>query len=227
MVLSRRATFALSAGSVALLAAAAPAGVITSRAVFDAFPRTTFTFNADGAGTPITLNAGADLLMPTATYTAQGLTFSPAVRWVNDDGTDFDAAQTIGGSPQVAIAPFVGAGAFNLNFSGTVRSAGIFIIWNNTAQAPTAPTLRAFAAGNVLLETVQLSPANRAGAIGVADYGFLGLFNASPIVRLEITGASAIYDDLIISPEIVPAPGTAPIGLLGIALLAARRRRVG
>jgi uncharacterized protein (TIGR03382 family) len=221
---SRTAAQALAAA--ALLPGLAAAGVITDKAEFNAFPRTLITFETRGGGVPVNLPDGATLSMPPAEYTGVGLTFNPVVQWVNDAGADFEAAQAVGGSPEIGIAPFAGAGPFNLDFfAGNTRSVGLLVIWNNTAPAATAPTLRAFGAGNILLETVQLGPAYRDGTVGVADYGFLGLFNAQPILRLEIAGASAIYDDLILSPETIPAPGGGAVLVLAAAVLGPRRRR--
>jgi hypothetical protein len=101
---------------------------------------------------PVILSNGSSREMPFGEYAALGFTFNPVIRWINDAGPDFDAAQAIGGSPEISI-PSGTKDDYFINFSVPVRAFGFWVINNNTAGV--TPVFEAYGA-NGLIETVRL-----------------------------------------------------------------------
>lgn len=216
----RRAGAGVASLALALSAGPAAADTIDDRGFFDPIPHTTIDFESRGDGSPLSLIDGQSLLMPANEYASLGVTFGPEVRWVNDGNPAFDAAQFIGGSPQVAI-PSADVDLFDIFFSTPVRAVGMFVA-NNRVEDPSGPVFTAYDAGGAVLGTASFGAAFIDGSIGVADYGFMGILAGQDIARIRVTKEAAILDDLTFSP--VPSPGAA--SLLGCgALVAARRRR--
>lgn len=197
----------------------ANAGIITDRAFFDDIESSLIDFETDGDANPISLPSAQSQTFSSMEYASQGVVFQTPVAWTNDGNGDFDAAQAIGGSPDIAI-PSSDYDSVELTFTEPVRAFGLFIVNNNVVGE--APTLTARDASGAVLETAVFGDIFRDGSIGIADYGFLGVFSDTPIASVEITKTAAIFDDFHMSP--VPGPGG--LGLLGIAgTLALRRRR--
>jgi len=204
-------------------AMSAQAALIDDDGFFDDLPTGLITFDEDGDGSPVVLGDGASSPMPTNEYADLGVTFSPAVRWVNDGNASFDGAQQAIGLGEIAI-PSVLVNTFDIQFSTTVRSVGMWVIANNSDQIQTQPTFTAFDAQGGVIEMVTFGGMFVDGTIGIADYGFMGISTSTPIARLQVTKQAAIFDDLHFSSQ-VPAPGAAVLLGLGGACLASRRRR--
>ncbi len=209
----------------ALLAPAlsAQGGVIKDPTFFDDLPSDLIEFDVDGDGAPVLLGDAASTPMPADEYSDLGVTFSPAVRWVNDGNASFDGAQTAAGLGEIAI-PGASIGAFDIVFSTSVRSVGMWVIANNSPEIETPPTFTAFDAQGVEIEVVAFGGDLVDGTVGIADYGFMGIFSPTPIARLQVEKQAAIFDNLTFSSAI-PAPGPAALLGLGGVCLAARRRR--
>lgn len=206
--------------AVAGLAWTAGAGVISDVSHFSSIPTTLVDFETNGGGSPVILAEGGTLLMPAGEYGALGITFSPQVHWVNDGSSDFDSAQAIGGSLDNAI-PSSAVNVFTLSFSTPVRSFGLWVVNNHNVDAA-GPIFEARDASNQLIESVQFNGGLIDGTVGVASYGFMGVWSATPIASVTITKQAAIFDDLRISPD-VPAPACGAV--LGAAGLWSLRRR--
>lgn len=220
----------LGAAAAALAAATglAHADVIDDKSYFDAFPTTVISFEYDGDGNEVSLLEGQSMAMPATAYSALGVTFSPAVRWVNDGTPAFDAAQMIGGSPNNGI-PGADADLFEIIFSVPVRAVGMFVINNRNASSE-VPSFTAYDATGQELGSVEFGSDLIDGTIVfpnaptiVVDYGFMGLTSDAPIARLVVGKDAAVLDDLMFTP--VPAPGVVATGLATMGLLGLRRRR--
>lgn len=210
------------AAAVCLLAGSASAASILDASFFDPITHTLINFDTDGAGEQIFLN---DFIpnnytsMPAAEYAAQGVTFSQDLQWVNEpEGSSFDAAQAIGGSPDISI-PGPPNDDFYLYFSGTVKAFGFFVI-NKTTNLVT-PAFSAYDATGGLIETVSFTESFIDGTTGTAAYGFMGIESEVPIASVRIAKDSTALDDLRFSA--IPEP--ASLVLLGLGSLAMLRRR--
>lgn len=201
------------------VAALAHAGVISDASYFNPLPTTLIDFETDGLGSPVSLIEGQIMLMPAAEYASVGVTFSPQVYWVNDASGDFDSAQALGGSLDNAI-PSSAVNTFTINFSVPVQAFGLWVVNNSTAD-PNGPTFTARDGSNQVIESVQFNGALVDGTVGVASYGFMGIFSPTQISSVTITKQAAIFDDLRFSTA--PTPGA--LGVLGVAGLLAKRRR--
>jgi hypothetical protein len=207
---------------VASLAGAAKGGVISDASFFN-FQHTHLNFEADGAGTPVTLLQGQSAVMPTNAYANKGLTFTSPIRWVNDGNAAFDAAQTVGGSPTIAI-PSSMHNTVEFTFAVPVRAFGAFVV-NNAAVDAAGPTFTAYNASGQVLETVTFGAPFHDGQFTagntIAKYGFMGFTTTQDIARIVMTKQAAIFDDFRYG---VPAPGA--LALLGFGgVLVSRRRR--
>lgn len=204
----------------------AQAGIITSVSYFAESPHTLINFETDGAGNAISLIQGQSQVLPSNAYAALGVTFNSPLRWVNDGNAAFDGAQAALGSGSVGI-PSSFASTVDLSFSGTVRAFGFFIA-NNSRLDPVGPSITAYDAAGNILESLTWGSQFIAGSVTVgnarADYGFAGLYSATPIARVVIVKQAALLDDLRFGSAVVPAPGA--LGAMAVAgLLVTRRRR--
>jgi len=204
-----------------LCAAANAQLVLLDQSVFTPGNSTFVDFETDGNGTPITLGAGGTQDLPAAEYAALGFTFSVGIWWVNDGSPEFDAAQAVGGTPDIAIKPFQADTTFDILFSVPVKSFGFWIVDNNTLAG--GPSFTAFDAGDNEIGAAVFEGGNIEGAIGVADYGFLGLASETMITKVTVNMRAANLDNFYFSPIVVPAPATAMVTCCG--LFAMRRRR--
>lgn len=221
------ATLALAAAATVPLAPAALAGVIDDKAFFDELPTTTITFEVNGAGNPVSLIEGQTMTMPASAYAAQGVMFQSPIAWVNDGGVDFINAQFLGGSPEIAI-PSAAVSTFTIEFTVPVRSVGMFVA-NTHAMDASGPTFVARDAQGDVIEMVSFGTQTSGsqfvdGRAGSADYGFMGIFSATPIATLTVTKQSAIFDDLMFSSEIPAPAGALLLGGAGCWLIGRRRR---
>lgn len=208
---------------VVSVASLSSGGAIYDAGFFDSIPTTVIDFETDGSGGAVGLANAGLAGMPAGEYAGLGVTFSPAVNWVNDGGASFDAAQTLAGSPEIAISYDDGDGpeTFSILFSVPVRSVGLVVIDNNSDLFGDPPVFTAYDNGDNPLGMVTFSGVAVDGTVGSADYGFLGLCADVDIARLEITKDAAIFDDLTFSS--MPSPGA--LGLFGLAGLGVARRR--
>jgi hypothetical protein len=217
----------VAAGVVGVAGASAQAAFITDPSFFNDFPSTLINFETDGMGNTISLIQGQSQEMPVGTYAALGVTITgngSPVRWVNDGNAAFDIAQSIGGSPTIAIPSSLN-NSFTVTFSTEVRAFGFFVVNNRNAD-PLGPTYVVRDTAGNIIDTAVFAPVFVDGTVPTpnttADYGFMGILSAVPIGSVTVTKTAAILDDLRFSP--VPAPGVVAVGGLG-ALMIARRRR--
>ena len=207
-----------------LLAAGASvawAGTISDASFFSSISHTLITFETYGDGTTqVVVAPGGRATLYYDEYTDWGVEFDRDLSYVNDDGPDFDAAQAIGGSPEIGM-PYATEDSFSLIFTTPVRAFGYWVINNNTVT--TIPTFVAKNSTGGTIETVTFEGAMIDGTIGVADYGFMGIWASEDIASVDITKDAAMFDNLMFSN--VPEPAAASMLALGGALLFARRRR--
>lgn len=205
------------------LAMPARAGIILDADFFSTIPHSLVTFETDGSGEPVNLGWGESQDMPYDEYATLGFTFNPGIRWVNDGSDSFDAAQAIGGSPEIGIPSSI-EGDYFIDFSVPVRAFGFWVI--NNSMAVEIPVFEAYGAGG-LIETVQFNGAAIDGTIedadyGDADYGFLGIVADQDITNIHITKEATVLDNFMFSA--VPEPTT--LLLLGLGAVMLRRRRI-
>ena len=212
---------ATCAAGVLALGACASAGVILDASFFDTLPTTLITFETDGAGADVNLIDGQTMAMPGAEYAGLGVTFDPAVEWVNDGNAIVSGAITLGGSPDNAIHG-ADSDLFSVEFSVPVRSFGFWIV--NNAGEVNRPVLTAYDALDNPLETVTFEGAAVDGDVGTIEWGFLGIWRPELIARVEISKDFALFDNLRFSSE-TPAPGALGLGALSVAAFVPRRRR--
>ncbi len=193
------------------------AGIILEADFFSGIPHTLVTFETDGNGNPVILSNGDSRPMPFDEYAALGFTFNPVIEWVNDAGEGFDAAQAIGGSPEISV-PSATKDDYFINFSVPVRAFGFWTVNNNTVGI--TPVFEAYGA-NGLIETVSFEGDAIDGTIGRADYGFLGIVADEYITGIHTTKEATIFDNFMFSS--VPEPAT--LLLLGLGVLMLRRRK--
>ena len=138
---------------------------------------------------------------------------------MNDTSANFDAAQEIGGSLDIAI-PQASADDFVISFLFPTRAFGFWVVNNNTFSI--APAFEARNTLGALIESVTFEGSVIDGSVGPADYGFLGIVADEDIGSVRITREATILDDLRFSS--VPEPTT--LSLLVFGGMAALRRRV-
>lgn len=218
----------MAAAALASAAGLARADAIDDKSFFDEFPSTVISFETDGDGNEVSLLEGQSQAMPATAYSSLGVTFDPAVQWVNDGTPAFDAAQMIGGSPDIAI-PSADVDLFEIIFSVPVRAVGMFVV-NNRNASTVVPTFTALDAAGQELGSVEFGEPFVDGTIVfpnaptiVADYGFMGISSDAPIAKLVVEKDAAILDDLTFTT--VPTPGTVALGLAALGIAGVRRRR--
>ena len=205
----------LAAGGVAGWAQATP---VDSRDFFAPYSPTLTTWEVDGSGAAVTLIEGETRSLPAAEYASSGFTFSQNIAWVNDASATFNAAQSLAGSPEIAI-PSSAFDTFDILFTSPTDAFG-FVVINNSAAA--APMFTAYNAQNQVIESVTWGPAFIDGTIANAQYGFMGILSPNEkIARVAVFKDAAIMDDFLFAT--VPTPGS--LGILGLAALATGRRR--
>ena len=223
MQLCNRVFPAAACAAVAALVSAAGSGaradVISDAAFFTPIPHTLVTFDVDGAGNTVNLAQGQSTAMPAAEYASLGITFNPAVNWVNDGDADFDAAQAIGGSVPIAI-PSGSHPAFRIQFSTPVHAFGFWVVDN--ANVTTRPRFTALNGLSQTIEQVTFTGGLVDGTIGIARYGFMGISSPTAIAAIDITKQATIFDNFYFSA--VPEPASAA-ALLALPALALSRRR--
>jgi len=204
---------------LAATASSSSAQVVTDRSFFDPLPSTTIDFETRGDGTRIQLGAGDSEFLPSGEYAAWGVTFGTDIQWVNDGGVDFDAAQAIGGSPEIAIPG--SSDSFTMFFDVPVRAFGFWVVNNRTFS--TDPQFEAFDASGASLGIAVFNEDLIDGVIGVAEYGFMGIASPdTPIASVRILKDATSLDDLIYSS--VPTPTSTSVIALGILAVTRRRR---
>ena len=204
--------FAVACGG----AAATP---IDSRAFFDPYTPTITTWDVNGSGAAVSLLSGQSMMLPASEYQSSGFTFSQSIAWVRDSSATFQAAQSLIGTPNVAIpsAPF---NTFSVLFTQPTDAFAFAVITNSAAT--TVPTFTAYDAQDQAIETVTWGAPFIDGTIGTTQYGYMGIYSpGTKIARVQVTKQLAILDDFLFAT--VPAPGAG--ALLGAGLLLGARRR--
>ncbi|MCJ7544195.1 MAG: PEP-CTERM sorting domain-containing protein, partial [Phycisphaerae bacterium] len=95
-----------------------------------------------------------------------------------------------------------------------------FWVVDNNTMAP-VPSFTAKNSSGAVLETVTFQGALVDGHVGVADYGFMGIWAAENIARVEISQDGSLFDNLTFSG--VPEPTS--LALLAVGAVAVLRRR--
>lgn len=195
----------ISKAALAILAMAtvAQAGPIYDASFFDSIPHTLIDWETDGNGNPVELNQGMRRAMPADEYASEGISFGQGIFWVNDFSPDFDAAQEIGGSPDIAI-PGASENEIVLNFLVPTRAFGVWVI-NNTVVNETPWFEVRDTSGGFIGVAAFVGPAID-GVIGIAEYGFLGFVATVEIGSVRLVEDATAFDDLRFSP--VPEPAT-------------------
>lgn len=206
-------------GALAVSSATAIAGPILDASYFSGVPHALIDFETDGTGNDVSLNQATSIPMPADAYAPRGVLFSQAIRWVNDGDADFDAAQAIGGSLDVAV-PGAASDDFVLQFLEPVRAFGFWVV--NRRQSAVVPSFEARDASGELIGSVTFSGNAIDGTIGIAQYGFLGIAAEQDIYSVRIRKDAALLDDLrFIS---MPEPGSMLVFGLAAGVAAKRRR---
>lgn len=203
-------------------ASGASGAIITDVAFFNSIPSTVIDFETDGTGSPVSLIPGGSQAMPATEYQSLGVSFSPSVNWVRDGNANFVSVQGLLGLGQVCI-PGAALSAFTIDFNVPVRAFGLWIINNENATGLPRPSFTARNAMGSPLETAVYTGGAIDGQIGLASYGFLGIFATEDIASVTVTRGGAVMDNLTYSA--VPAPGAGVLGALSAGALLARRRR--
>ncbi len=165
-------------------------------------PRTEITFELDGSGQTVSVLPDLTKTLPANEYINQGFYFDRNLYWVNDSGSDFDAAQAIGGSLQIAI-PGSSKNDFYISFDVFVRSFGFWVVqWTG---ADSDVTFEIWGESG-LLDTVVFTGLAVDGQIGIAEYGFLGYTADELILDIHVTKDAAILDNFIFSRYPVELP---------------------
>ncbi len=203
----------------AILAAAVPtawAGTISDASFFSSLTHTVIDFETDGSGyaTSHMQTLWSD------EYTALGVDFSDDLTYIDETETYFEAAQAIGGSLEMSI-PSPSEDAFSIIFSTQVRAVGFWVVNNNTVTE--IPTFVAKNSSGGTIDTVTFTGGLIDGTIGIADYGFMGIWATEDIAQLDVTKDATLLDDLTFSPT--PEPATLAVLAIGAALLVRRRNR--
>ncbi len=216
-----------AAAPLLLLAGAASADAISDKSFFGP-DATVIDFETDGDGLPVSLMNGMTATLPAGEYAGRGVLFDRDISWVNDGGTLFDGAQTLGGSPEIAI-PSANFDEFELLFPTPANAFGFFIA-DNLGGPRAGVTLTAYDAADQIIDTQVFDSDFFDGTLSsgntVVGYGFIGISRSddqTPIARVSIPKDAAILDDLHFT--LVPTPGAGALAAIALAGAARRRRR--
>ncbi len=204
---------------VAALSGVAGATPIDTRDFFNPYSPTITTWENDGSGVPVTLLEGESRNLPAAEYLSRGFMFSQPIAWVNDANGSFNGAQALVGTPNNAI-PSASFNTFDILFTDGTDAFGFVVV--NNISATVLPSFTAYDAQNQAIQTVTWGPSFIDGTLGVAQYGFMGIYSPdAKIARVSVIKQFAILDDFLFAT--VPTPGAA--GILGLGLLTLGRRK--
>jgi hypothetical protein len=214
---------------LATAAAGLHAGVISDATFFSSLSYTRIQFETYADGSPVVLGSGQTMTFYYDEYQADyGVWFEykpygylQDISFVNDSDPNFDSAQSIGGSLQIAI-PSPGEDSFAVVFDVSVRSVGFWVV--NNSNFATKPTFVAKNASGTVLETVTFDGSLIDGSIANAQYGFMGIYADQDIAKLQITKDSTLLDNLTFSDEVPEPASLALLAAGGLAALLRRRR---
>jgi hypothetical protein len=208
--------------AAAWVCSAAQAGAIYDAGFFSSIPRTTICFETDGSGNPVVISEGGTQYMYGDEYSSFGVLFDQDIYWVNDSGDDFEAAQAIGGSPEISIpGPATVMTDLVMSFTVPVKAFGLWVIDRN--DKPNVPSFQARNASGGVIETVTFQGAFVDGSVGIQDYGFMGIYAEQNIASVRMSYDYTGFDNLIFSS--VPEPGCAVLLAAGAATIMRRRTR--
>jgi len=214
---------ALALGALAVWGcSAAQAGPIYDASFFSSISHTTINFETDRDGNSVVVAEGQTLYMYGDEYSPFGVAFDQDIYWVNDNGNDFEAAQAIGGSPEISIpGPAVVMTDLIMSFNVPVRAFGLWVIDRN--NKPNVPSFQARNASGGIIETVTFQGAFVDGSVGIQDYGLMGIYAEQNIASVKLSYDYTGFDNLMFSP--VPEPGCAVLLAAGTAAIMRTRRR--
>jgi hypothetical protein len=217
--------------SLVLIAAASPlpAGVISEASFFSSLSYTRIDFETYADGSPVVLGSGQTMTFYYDEYeTDYGVWFDyepygypQDISFANDSDPNFDAAQSMGGSLQIAI-PSPTEDSFAVVFDDPVRSVGFWVV--NNSDFTTKPQFVARNSSGTVLETVTFEGSLIDGSIANAQYGFMGVYADEDIARLEITKDATLLDNLTFSPDVPEPVSLVLLTVGGLAALLRRRR---
>jgi hypothetical protein len=216
---------------LAIAAAGLHAGVISDASFFNSLSYTRLQFETYADGSPVVLGSGQTMTFYYDEYEPNyGVLFDyepygymQDISFSNDSDPNFDSAQSIGGSLQIAI-PGPSEDSFAVVFDpSSVRSVGFWVV--NNSNFSTKPQFVAKNSSGTVLETVTFEGSLIDGSIANAQYGFMGIYYADDyITRLEITKDSTLLDNLTFSPEVPEPVSLTLLAAGGLAALLRRRR---
>jgi len=191
---------------------------------FSSVSHTKITFETDGAGNALNVPEGSWQDLYNDEYNSQGILFDQDIYWCNDSGDNFEAAQAIGGSPEISI-PRTSTSMTDLiiTFSVPVKSVGLWVIDRN--DKPNVPSLEARTPSGQVIGTVTFQGDFVDGSVGNQNYGFLGLASTDTIGSIRLSYDYTGFDNLNFSPEMVPEPGCLALLAVGTMALLRKRRR--
>jgi hypothetical protein len=214
---------ALALGALAVwVCSTAQAGPIYDASFFSSITHTLITFETDRAGNPLNIPETDTQILYSDEYSPQGVVFDRDIYWVNEDGNDFEAAQAIGGSPEISIpGPAVVMTDLIMSFNVPVKAFGLWVIDRN--NKPNVPSFQARNASGGVIETVTFQGAFVDRSVGIQDYGLMGIYAEQNIASVKISYDYTDFDNLMFSP--VPEPGCAVLLAAGAAAIMRRRTR--
>jgi len=213
---------------LAIAAAGLHAGVISDAGFFTSLSYTRLQFETYADGSPVVLGSGLTMTFYYDEYQADygvWFDFEPYgypqdISFGNDSDPNFDSAQAVGGSLQIAI-PGASEDSFAVVFDDPVRSVGFWVV--NNSNFSTKPQFVAKNSSGTVLETVTFEGSLIDGSFANAQYGFMGIYADEDIARLVITKDATLLDNLTFSEMPEPVSLTL-LAAGGLAALLRRRR---